>query len=122
MKTLWTIATITFVPLVLWVGGVVISENVKVSLRRKGWDTWLTWIEDQLPTIMRGQPLRQRWWLWLALGFTGGVSLSLWIASDFAALPPVSVSSEDRRVTVVSRAKEAGTYYMGATITSRWGK
>jgi hypothetical protein len=97
MQAIWTIVTTVFGTLAV----MVIGENVKVFLRRKGWDTWLTRIEDKLPTfvryaVTRWQPLRQRWWLWLALGFTGGVSLSLWIFSDLTAHPPASVPREDR--------------------------
>ena len=85
MQYFWTIATAVFSTLALMAIGGLVSANVKELARRKGWDDWLVWVSEQLPGWVRiviagWQPLRQRWWLWLALGLSGGISLGLSIA------------------------------------------
>jgi hypothetical protein len=83
------IATAVFSFLILSITGAIISANIRTFLSKRGWDTYLDQLADhpsiaavveRCRRIAGWGPLRRRWWLWLALGLSGGVAATLWIA------------------------------------------
>jgi hypothetical protein len=83
------IATAIFSFLILSIIGAIISANIRTFLSKRGWDTYLNKLADhpniaaiveRCRRIAGWGPLRRRWWLWLALGLSGGVAATLWTA------------------------------------------
>src|SRR5258708_13855762 len=80
------IATTVCGGLFVWIAGNVAAANIKTFLSKRGYDAFLDrWAEH--PILVRlcsrmiagWQPMRKRWWLWLALGLSGGFSTALWV-------------------------------------------
>jgi hypothetical protein len=113
------IATTVFIFIALAIITGFISANVRVFASNRGFDTYLHRLADhpQIAAAIRAtiewyrrivagwQPLRQRWWLWLALGLSGGIAASLWMVPTLPTLiaeqsvpsaPPLETSSDDR--------------------------
>ncbi|SHL95864.1 hypothetical protein SAMN05444159_7295 [Bradyrhizobium lablabi] len=92
------IATGIFSFLVLAVISSIISANIRTYASKRGHDTYLDRFADHPQVInwcrrmIAGwQPLQRRWWLWLALGLSGGLSAALWVMPSpeiIRALPP----------------------------------
>jgi hypothetical protein len=96
----WTISTTVFTTFLLMAIGGLVSANVRQLAQKRGWDTWLVWLDDQLPRwahimLAAWAPLRQKWWLWFALGLSGGISGALWLVPNSSPLshPKASVSN-----------------------------
>lgn len=65
----------------------LISANVRQLAAETGWDRYFlrAWqaLPDQIRNMLSGwQPLRQKWWLWLILGFSSGVAVALTTVSQ----------------------------------------
>jgi hypothetical protein len=87
------IATTVFIFIVLAIITGFISANVRVFASNRGFDTYLDRLagHPQIAAAIRAtiewyrrmvagwQPLQRRWWLWLALGLSGGVMATLWV-------------------------------------------
>jgi hypothetical protein len=84
------IATTIFSFFVVAIVGAIISANVRTFLSKRGWDTYLDKLADH-PNLSAAlercrrvagswEQLRMRWWLWLALGASGGIATTLWVA------------------------------------------
>jgi hypothetical protein len=67
-----------------------ISANVSAWAKAKGYDNWLLNLSSKLPRFLTaGWPTtRQRWWLWLGLGMSGGLAASLWVITTYPADGP----------------------------------
>lgn len=83
---------------VMAIGGLV-SANIRVWAQSKGWDTLLLRFAQSLPEWLRpmitGWPaLRQRWGLWLAMGISGGIAITMWIGQQH---PPQPLFPSDMR-------------------------
>src|SRR5207249_516371 len=70
----------------------LVSANVGVWAQSRGWDQWLLRFANAIPSwlqdMIAGWPaLRQRWWLWLGMGLSGGLALVSWL------LPPLETSA-----------------------------
>ena len=87
MVPIKTIAWSFFSGLVLMAVGGLVSANVRAFATRYGWDQWLSRFADLVPSMARQmiagwEPLKQRWWLWLGMGLSGGLALALTITPD----------------------------------------
>jgi hypothetical protein len=84
------IATTVSGGLLLWILGTVATANVRKFLANRNYDGFLDkWaghpaiVEWCRRMIAGWEPLRKRWWLWLALGLSAGVAATLWTAPWF---------------------------------------
>jgi hypothetical protein len=92
--------------IVTMIGG-LISANVRLAASRRGWDTGLDqvitaieqtpvvgWLVARIKSVLPGwSELRHRWWLWLVLGLSGGVAISLWVAPSFNSQVPTATET-----------------------------
>ena len=94
--------------LLAMVGG-LISANVRQAAAKRGWDAILDlalahveqapivgWLVGKIKSVLAGwSDLHNRWWLWLALGLSTGIALSLWIVPQIGptSVPPTSSST-----------------------------
>src|ERR1700733_14123878 len=111
--------------LVLAVISSLISANVRTAATKRRWDTILDTFIDQvaaIPVIGRlvssaramiagWGPLQRRWWLWLALGLSGGIAISLWAVSFSPSRGggdelPKATASLERQITQLQAALE----------------
>lgn len=89
MPTLTTIRTAAIAIasfIVLAIVSALISANVRRLASERGWDAFLIWAWNAAPAGLRNilfrlGPLRQLWWLWLSLGLSAGLGISLWLTS-----------------------------------------
>lgn len=63
-------------------------------------------------TIAGWQPLQRRWWLWLALGLSGGIAITLWVAPLLEQQPSSQSSSNEAvRIDVINLGAAVGAFY-----------
>jgi hypothetical protein len=87
-----TSALTLFVALCVGVFWGLVNANIRHWAVAKGHDTYLLKIWNALPEwghkLLAGwPPLRQLWWLWLALGLTGGLGISLRVLAPTQLAP-----------------------------------
>jgi hypothetical protein len=112
------IATTVSSGLLLWILGTVATANVRKFLTNRNYDGFLDkWaghpaIVGWCRRMIAGwEPLRKRWWLWLALGLSAGVAATLWTAPWFEQGQERAAQHGERNPDTV---RQLQTYYAEA--------
>jgi hypothetical protein len=115
-ETVRGLATATFIFITLAIITGLISANVRFFASKRGLDTYLDKLANHprivsaIRAVIDGfnrmiagwAPLKKRWWLWLALGLSGGLAAALWaplLDARLATPPPISAIVQTHPIT-----------------------
>jgi hypothetical protein len=126
------IATAVFTFLALAIITNFIGVNIRTFAQKRSLDTYLDrWAEHPRIANAAGvlvgwcrrmiagwQPLRRRWWLWLALGLSGGLTISLWMMPYFE----IQSAAIGQITSDYSLAKAVEAFLAKQNKAPRWGQ
>jgi hypothetical protein len=92
IQTIKTPALTLAITLVVYIFLELVKANIRHVAAAKGWDSFFLKIWDAIPEwghklLVGWAPIRERWWLWLTLGLSGGLS----IAAEVPATPATDI-------------------------------